>query len=310
MAITIAGQGGNHNWLGVAPDVKILPVVHEGSTQTAAIKWAVDHGAGVINISEGSPNSCSDDLQQAIAYAADHQVVVIAAAGNEGQSKNSAEYPGDCAGVLAVGAIQPDLSPWPGSERQPYVAVSAPGSQIGLIGSDGLLYHNSWGTSISTAFTSGLAALIRSRYPHLTARQVVQRIIATVHPLPGAVPDPATGYGAIRFTRALTAAVPANAPNPVYDALDQWRAAHAAAPPSDLGTAGPVAATPSPSHSTSAAMKILLDGGIFVLALLAAFGVRSLVRRNRRPVPPPPRNGPPGMPPSFGGGDPDRHLHN
>src|SRR6202043_2002158 len=166
-----------------------------------------------------------------------------------------------------------------------------------------VLYHDSKGTSGAAAFTSGLAALIRSRYPHLTARQVVQRIIATVHPLPGAVPNPATGYGAIRFTRALTAAVPANAPNPVYDALDQWRASHAASQPPAPGTTGPVAVTPSPSHPTSIAMKILLDGGTFVLALAAAFGVRSLVRR-KRPVPPPP-NRPPGMPPSFGGGDPD-----
>ncbi|HXA61641.1 MAG TPA: S8 family serine peptidase, partial [Streptosporangiaceae bacterium] len=57
MAITIAGQGGSNGWLGVAPDAKILPIVDTESDQASAIRYAVDHGASVINISEGSPNS-------------------------------------------------------------------------------------------------------------------------------------------------------------------------------------------------------------------------------------------------------------
>jgi subtilisin family serine protease len=305
MAITIAGQGDRYGWLGVAPDVKILPIVDSGDTETIStgIRYAVDHGAKVVNMSLGLKTDCPDAVQQAVAYAADHQVVVIAAAGNEGEKRNPSEYPANCAGVLAVGAAGKDLRPWSGSERQPYVGVSAAGFQVGLIGSDGILYEDSWGTSIATAFTSAEAAMIMSRYPQLTARQVVQRIIATVKPLGGQVPDPATGYGYIRFTRALTDTVPADAPNPVFDALDAWKAAqHPAAN-------GPASAPVPPStaasgHGSGLSIRVVFLAGVAAFVLLmfvAVFVIRVMRRPAASPAP-----YQPSTPPSFGAGPSDQ----
>ncbi|MCW2886844.1 MAG: hypothetical protein QOE54_4203 [Streptosporangiaceae bacterium] len=318
MAISIAGQGGRNGWLGIAPGVKILPIVQgldpEGLDR--AIRFAVDRGAKVINISQAAqadvyPGHCPVPVQEGIAYAADHDVVVVAGAGNEGQAGNPVEYPASCAGVLAVGATGPDSRPWPGTERQSYVAVSAPGSGVGLIGRDGVLYHNSWGTSISSAFTSGAVALIRSSQPNLPAREVVHRLIATALPV-GSAPDPATGYGIIRIIRAMTQNAPAGAPNPVYDALDKWKATQPANQPTTQPTTqqtGPAAGTvpghAPPSHGGSIApvTKFLL--GVSAVVVVLAVGAVALVRRSRRRRPPPPPGGPPITPPSFGGGAPD-----
>jgi membrane-anchored mycosin MYCP len=238
MAALIAGQGVDGGPVGVAPSAKILPVDVSGpvggidgddATIAAGIRYAVDHGAQVINMSlagvTASASGCDTGLQEAVAYALQHNVVVVAAAGDAETSGNPAEEPASCAGVLAVGAVNPDLTLWSGSEQQPYVTVSAPGNQVGLLGSNGTYYPDGWGTSCSAALVSGAVALMRSKYPSMPWYQVVQRLVNTALPEGSPQPNQSFGYGIVQIPGALNVAeypVSATAPNPVYDDYQTW----------------------------------------------------------------------------------------
>lgn len=242
MAALIAGQGGGTTgFTGIAPEAKILPVHVDSKfgdkvglfdAFAAGIRVAVDHRAKVINLSmavnsAAMPDRCDSDVEDAIAYAIRHDVVVVAGAGNTGDTDNWPMLPASCPGVLAVGAIDPALRPWKGSQRQPYVAVAAPGAGSGIIGAKGEYFRRAWGTSIATALTSGAVALIRSHNPKMPARTVVQRLIATTLRTGGGGRNDQTGYGPIQITSAMNPErypVAADAPNPVYQAFDHWQA--------------------------------------------------------------------------------------
>ena len=299
MAALIAGQGGGTTgFVGIAPKAKILPV-HDASefgdkngqfeALAAGIRFAVDHGAKVISISQGvtsetMDNHCESGVQDAIAYAIDHDAVVVASAGNTGNTSNWTELPASCPGVLAVGAIDPSLRPWHGTQRQPYVAVAAPGDGVPLVGKRGELFPNSWGTSISAALTSGAVALIRSRNPHMPARTVVQRLIATAHPLGKSRWNNQTGYGAIQITAAIDPSrhpVAASAPNPVYARFDKWRASRHGTPPTPSPSA-PLQAQDRDKHKTSALPYAIAGSALVVVMTLAIV----LIARRRRPAAP------------------------
>ncbi|WP_433181243.1 S8 family serine peptidase [Actinoallomurus sp. CA-150999] len=239
MAALIAARPRADGFVGVAPEAHVLPVQVSGSPTSDAhtalvrgIRFAADHGAQVISMSVGLdgdtvPNHCPDDIQAAIAYAARRDIVVVAAAGNSGDELNDHEYPAACAGVVAVGAVDSDNRPWAKTQRQDYVTVAAPGVHIGWLAASGKYYPNGWGTSQATALTAAGVALVRSTNRTMSARTVVQRMIATANPTADTLPDSRTGYGVFRIHRALDTAgfpVRADSPNPVYQRLDQWMA--------------------------------------------------------------------------------------
>nr|WP_040794572.1 type VII secretion-associated serine protease mycosin [Nocardia higoensis] len=207
-------------------------------TMAAAVVRAVDQGATVINISEvscSSPGADSADgaLGAAVKYAADRNVVVVAAAGNLDRSVCSAQN--DRSGwdsvqtvvspawfapyVLSVASTDPDGSVSPFSIHGPWVGIAAPGRGIvsldskpggvGLVdaqhGAEGAVTVD--GTSFSAAYVSGLAALVRARFPELTAAQVIDRIQRTAHN-PGTGRDDRVGHGLIDPVAALTAHLP------------------------------------------------------------------------------------------------------
>jgi subtilisin family serine protease len=129
----IAAQGTGTGFVGVAPRARILPVIAQsGEAYTKGIRFAVDHGAKVINLSQGIPWICPEYLQQAVSYAIERDVVVLAGAGNTGDSPNASMYPVNCIGVLAVGAVDYKLNPWVKTQRQPYVTVAAPGLRLAV----------------------------------------------------------------------------------------------------------------------------------------------------------------------------------
>lgn len=182
-------------------------------------------------------------LGGAVSYATTAKdAVVIAAAGNadEGGCAGNRAYgprnPNDPRGwgqvktisspswfdgdVLSVGAVNTTGVPIEKSMTGPWVDVAAPG--VGIIGFSphtgtavnayppgraGEKDIPFWGTSFSAAYVSGLAALIRSRFPHLTARQVVGRIVQTAHS-PARGVDDQVGYGVVDPVAALTFDVP------------------------------------------------------------------------------------------------------
>jgi subtilisin family serine protease len=175
--------------------------------------------------------------------------------------------------VLAVGAVNPNLTLWRDSEQQPYVAVTAPGNQVGFLGMDGRYFPDGFGTSDAAGFVSGAVALVRSRYPSMPWYRVVQRIINTALPKGGTVPNDSFGYGIVRIPEALNAArykVPASDPNPVYDAYRQWLAS-----PQGRQFASPASARarrrPSRSSPAAAPASPGVSGGM--VAVIAAVGV-------------------------------------
>ncbi|TWJ08366.1 type VII secretion-associated serine protease mycosin [Stackebrandtia albiflava] len=168
----------------------------------AAIREAVDHGASVLNLSyEGTHHR---DLRSAVEYAIAENVVVVAAAGNQRSSPDEPPYPAAYDGVLAVANVDESGQRASQSSAGNHVDVAAPGEGVVGPGRRGEGYSGDSGTSYSTAFVSGLAALLRSHLPELSAADVVDRIVRTAqHPPQGWNPE--VGHGIIDPYRAMTA---------------------------------------------------------------------------------------------------------
>ncbi|MEU4677562.1 type VII secretion-associated serine protease mycosin [Micromonospora sp. NPDC023737] len=216
---------------GLAPGARILPVrvseqqVVEGreSGRTVgagefarAIRWAVDHGADVLNL---SVVLYTDDpaVRAAVDYALKRDVVVVAAAGNLHEAGDPPPYPAAYDGVLGVGAIGADGSRAPFSQTGPYVDLVAPGSDV-LTAAPGRGHHRAEGTSYAAPFVAATAALLREYQPRLSAAQVAQRIVASTDP----APDGGYGAGVLNPYRAVTETTggPAAGPRPVAALAD------------------------------------------------------------------------------------------
>jgi type VII secretion-associated serine protease mycosin len=304
MATLIAANGKGSGMVGVAPAAKILPVaVDDAASIAKGIRFATDHGAKVINISQGSPyDKCPADLQNAVSYAVEKDVVIVAAAGNSGDTNNPPETPANCAGVFAIGAVDSRLKAWSGTQKQDYVAAAAPGVNIALVASGGRQGVSRGGTSPAAALTSAAVALVRSKFPDMSARDVVQRIIFTARDAGPAGHDEQTGYGIVRPYNALTvASVPKDAPNPVFAAYDKWKTPQGGAQqqsptPAHTKDAGELARDKQ-SQDAKRNTKFLLIGG--PIAFLVLVGVVILFTRRKKPAAPtgpgfggPPYNGP------------------
>ena len=217
---------------GLAPKARILPVrVSEqqvvdgrGTGRTVApdgfaraIRWAVDNGADVVNLSVVL-YADHPAVRGAIDYALARDVVVIAAAGNLHGSGDPRPYPAAYPGVIGVGAIGADGTRADFSQVGSYVALMAPGVDV-LMAAPGQGHHRAEGTSYSAPFVAATAALLREYRPELTAEQVAGRLVATADPAPG------DGYGAgvLNPYRALTETVggPVGRPTPTALADDR-----------------------------------------------------------------------------------------
>ncbi|MCC6629576.1 MAG: S8 family serine peptidase [Chloroflexi bacterium] len=190
-AIIAAATNNKRGIAGVAPNVRLLNgrVLDENSAGevahvVAGIYWATDAGARVINLSLGSPGGCNQAYQEAIDYAWSRNVVVVAAAGNDGSSEPS--RPAGCAHGLAVGSTGRGDVRSPFSNYGPWVAVTAPGEDIlSATNASNTAYGGGAGTSMAAPHAAGLAALLWSTGRFTTAQQVLDHIIATADPVPG-----------------------------------------------------------------------------------------------------------------------------
>ncbi|NKE62488.1 type VII secretion-associated serine protease mycosin [Lentzea sp. PSKA42] len=202
---------------GLAPDAKILPVrvtdrdVTEQGAPSAldpvvlarGIWYAADHGAKVINLSVAGSTD-NQYVRDAIAHAQSKDALVIAAAGNtqDGENPGPATFPAGYDGVLGVGAVDPAGMRMPASRIGAQVDVVAPGVGVTTATRAGG-HHYQNGTSFAAAFVSATAALVRSAWPGLNAREVANRIMATASPAPGGE-GAAYGAGLVNPYRAVT----------------------------------------------------------------------------------------------------------
>jgi subtilisin family serine protease len=192
------GLGAN----GVANNVEIMAIraVPNGDEYdkdvALAIRYAVDNGAKVINTSFGkyySPHS--DWVRDAIAYAGKHDVLIVNAAGNEGIDLDKKDvFPNDAVGIgpevsdnfLSVGALEPKYGSGLLAGFSNYgkvnVDVFAPGAKVYSTTPENE-YDTKGGTSMAAPAAAGVAALIRSYYPNLSASQVKKVIMDSGLPI-------------------------------------------------------------------------------------------------------------------------------
>jgi hypothetical protein len=280
MASVIVAQGRGTGFMGIAPKAKVLPIVTDSvDSVTRGIRFAADHGAKVINISEGAPGGCSDALQQAVDYANQKDAIVVASAGNYGRTTNGSLNPANCVGVLAVGAIDGHLDPWTGTERQPYVAIAAPGVAVGGVLKDGRIHTSDGGTSPAAALTSGGIALLRSTFPDESRTDILQRVFASLRDAGPPGRDDATGYGAFRPARVLGADVPHSA---AYDAWVRSSRSTSGRTHAAPQTFAPRHRDADPGDTIKALAVVVVSAVIIVLVALAAFVLFS--RHRRQPV--------------------------
>lgn len=275
MATLIAGRG-RGGALGIAPGAKILPVAagtdgedFPSDSVTESVRWAVDNGAKVINLSLGTPVESTPDLKAAVEYAFAKDVVVVAATGNDGARHIGA--PANILGVIAVSGTVEGGAPWPSSNTGALSVLAAPAQDIvtasPLSVSDSG-YSQVSGTSASAALVSGVAALVRSKYPGMSAANVVNRLVTSATDIAEPDRDEATGFGAVNPLGALTGDIPSVDRNPLLPGgavVPQDPAAAAADDPADLGTL--------PAFAT----------GALLLAVIAALVLWQRARKRRGP---------------------------
>jgi membrane-anchored mycosin MYCP len=277
--------------------------VGDVDTMAKAVRTAADLGASVINISSVAcvpVTSALDDraLGAALAYAVDvKNAVVVAAAGNSGGAgqcpaqRSQANWDNATVAVspawyddyvLTVGSVNAEGTPSSFTLAGPWVDVAAPGEAVISLSPTGDGTVNTAegqgssmplsGTSYAAPVVSGLAALIRARFPVLTARQVMQRIEATAHHPPGGS-DSFVGNGVID---PLAAVSTGSMPPPVDSRTDR----------------APVRITPPPAPQSSdrrSRHTALIGAGaclaVLVVALAAGAAAGRLPRLRTQPRP-------------------------
>lgn len=240
---------------GVAPDAQVMPLQAldlSGSGTAAdiatAVVYAAENGARVLNASFSGPPS--EVVRLAIDYAAAHDVVVLAAAGNDHAPLERGVSPAGLTNVLAVGSIQQTDETSPFSNFGGALDLVAPGggdggsgtrpdlSILSLLASGSLWsddctevcddeppfecheecrtppwviderYVRAAGTSMSAAFATGVAALIRASDPTLDRAQVEQILLESAGDLGAPGWDPHSGYGVVDAAGAMKVDTP------------------------------------------------------------------------------------------------------
>ena len=281
------------------------------------IRYAVDHGASVISLpldpgtmsaaGSGNPAAGGSQVERAaVAYAIAHDVLLVAPAGDNGGGGGAVNYPAAYPGVIAVGATARDGELAPFTNTGAYVALTAPGASgpaaapdpesaparppVGLtVAAPGGGYQTLASTDMSAALTAGVAALIRGRYPWLTAAEVTEAIEdgATA---PGAAgtssgtTSTATtagwGHGTLNAAKTLAraAAIAAAHPQPATRTAP-------ASPTATLPAVTPSAAAAKPANADGTARSVLLDllivACVLIAGLICALAVTWLRRRVR-----------------------------
>ncbi len=219
VASVIAARGNNQiGMAGYCWGCRVMPirVSANGSASpariAAGIRYAVDRGARIINVSlshAGSPDAAE---AAAVAYAVERDVIVVASAGNAGT--DTPQYPAAYPGVLAVGATDDLDTLYFWSSFGPWVSLTAPGCQM----------VTDWqtppgticGTSFTPAVVAAIAGLLLSKNPNLTGSQVIAALRVTARPVVGVAYGRVDPVAALRWLGLLspTAASPAAAAPP------------------------------------------------------------------------------------------------
>ncbi|MFC1421440.1 type VII secretion-associated serine protease mycosin [Streptacidiphilus cavernicola] len=280
--IIAARQAGDTGFVGLAPDATVYSLRQNDAqgtgnekTMAQAVRAAIAKKVDVINISQdvstdGKPASVAPDglLAKAVAAAVQANIVVVAAAGNEGLSVPT--YPASLPGVLGVGASDRDDERADAfSETGSSVGVAAPGvDMVSTVPKGGHCVDS--GTSFAAPYVAGVAALLKQEYPKWTAAEIIARIEQTAQRTdPGR--NDFIGWGVVDPVAALSAGTPAeSAPVPTVR---------------QHGSAAPVTARPLGLGETRAERQqrtAVYALGLGLLAVLLVSGTAVVLRDTRR----------------------------
>lgn len=250
------GRPNSSGALGIASQANLLPIQLEGITPesvAAAIDLAVERNVDIIcvPIAVGGRSELEDAVNRALAA----DIVVVAGVGNRPDVavRDPAGYPG----VVAAAGTDRNGEHAEVSVTGPEAVLAAPAVDIVSTKSGGG-YEKRDGTSNSAAIIAGVAALVRAKFPQLSAREVIHRMTATAIDKGKPGRDEEYGYGIVNPVAALTANVP-----PFSESRE-----------SNTPSAG---ATPSePKSSNRSAL-----GWILGVVLIAAAGVGATIAIRR-----------------------------
>ncbi|MGP9649460.1 S8 family serine peptidase [Glutamicibacter sp. AOP38-B1-38] len=300
-------RAGNDGVLGVAPEADLLSVsLWMGGENPSgipveeqipkAVRWAVDSGAKVINMSLGSTSPAwPESWDDAFKYAEDKDVVIVAAAGNRSGGMSQVGAPATIPGVLTVAGVDESGKASKDSSTEGIsIGVAAPAEQL-VGGLPGGGYARWSGTSGAAPLVAGVAALIRAEHPEMKAPQVINRILQTAKDTGAAGVDNLYGYGIIDAHAALTANVPVAETNPM-NTITEWIRIHrrnsdekTEAPDPGVSmeksTLDPVAAPEPvlPDDSAPALQPVIvLGGGILLVLVLLGGGAQVGIRARRQ----------------------------
>ncbi|PIZ72431.1 hypothetical protein COY07_03290 [Candidatus Peregrinibacteria bacterium CG_4_10_14_0_2_um_filter_43_11] len=199
IAGVIAAHSDNANGItGLCWNCSILPVkvmnqYGKGTDADVAngIIWATDQGADIINLSVGG-YAYSQTLLDAVTYAQQHDVLVIAAGGNHGIPVPM--YPANYPDVIGVSATDSNNELWSGSNTGEHIDLAAPGVNVYGLGLNNT-YSSRNGSSVATAHVTGIAALLLSDKLTLTNNQITQSLFAQAEDLGVEGKDEVFGVG-------------------------------------------------------------------------------------------------------------------
>jgi len=305
LASLIAGHGHGSNSAsgiyGVASDARVLSVrvtlspgdplwSDAGVTSklpgdiAAGIRYAVNHSASVIALpaDPGMPGihgwggarsaaGGSAAERAAIAYAVRHNVVLVAPAGDNAQAGDAPNFPAGYQGVIAVGAFGKDFVKAPYSSRRSYVTLTAAGRDVVAAAPSGYQTLNS--TWAASAIAAGVASLVRSQFPNLTATQVRDAMTKGTFYQPQGGVASGSGYGTVDAVKAISQAAAMSPPHA--------RPASLGALPRRMPEAPAV-----PSNGSVIARDLVTDGIISAAVLAALLApimwYASIVKRRER----------------------------
>jgi hypothetical protein len=264
--------------------VRVLGANGQGSSSAVAsgIVHAVGNGADVINMSLAGPYNAQ--LDTAVQYAVDRDVVVVASAGNNRAEGNAVNYPAASPGSISVAATDENRTSASFSYSGPTNTISAPG--VSVISTDnqrGYAYRS--GTSMAAPHVAAVLARYRGAHPTATVAQVRAAVSATAIDLETPGFDDNTGHGLIGAHELLTGLEPPptvpGAPTGVTAvagngrAVVSWSAAAANGSPITryAVTASPGGASVTTTGATTATVTGLVNGRTYAFRVAAANAV-------------------------------------
>lgn len=282
--------GGGTGVIGVAPGAEILPVSTWLGSERAgvrstdeqipdAVRWAVDNGADIINMSVGSPQQdWPESWDSAFEYAEEEDVLIVAAAGNRGSGITQVGAPATIPNVFTVSGVDRQGNAGQDSSSQgSSIAVAAPAEDlVGAI--PGGRYREWTGTSAAAPIVSGTAALIMQKHPDLSAQEVAHRITASARDAGEEGRDPLYGYGVLDIDVAVNGDIAPMEGDGPLGSMSEWIQVHRKQE-STATQAQPQASVTSSAEETTASATAptatrALDGvGALPVVLVVGFGV-------------------------------------